>query len=199
MIRIPRIRSNPPAGASRRSFLTGAIAAAAGLAGGLVPAPLAAALSDPAAGTRPRRRLAFLNTHTGEEVSVAYRAGSDYLPDGRSAIDHVLRDHRTGEVRAIDAGLLDLLADLREALSPNAAYHVISGYRSPATNAMLAARSRGVSPRSLHMDGLAVDVALPGVALATLREAALDLRVGGVGYYPSPGFVHLDVGRVRRW
>jgi uncharacterized protein YcbK (DUF882 family) len=193
----------PPAGGpSRRSFLTGAIAVAAGFAGALVPGslPLFASVSDPAAGRRPRRELAFLNTHTGEEVSVAYRAaGGGYLPDGRSAIDHVLRDHRTGEVRAIDAGLLDLLADLREALGSSAPYHVISGYRSPATNAMLAAHSRGVSPHSLHMDGLAVDVALPGIALATVREAALDMRAGGVGYYPSPGFVHLDVGRVRRW
>ena len=165
----------------------------------LLPEPLRASTSDPSGKGSRGRELAFRNIHTGEEISAVFRSGERYLAEGRGAIDHVLRDFRTGDVREIDAGLLDLLADLREALGTPAPYDVISGYRSPATNAMLASRSRGVSRRSLHMDGLAVDVALPGVPLSRLREAALDLGRGGVGYYPGPGFVHVDVGRVRRW
>ena len=189
--------SHPPAGGStRRVFLVGSLAAAVAA---LLPAPLRASTSDPSGRGAPGRELAFRNIHTGEEVSAVFRSDGRYLSEGRGAIDHVLRDHRTGDVREIDAGLLDLLADLREALGAPAPYSVISGYRSPATNAMLAARSGGVSPRSLHMDGLAVDVALPGIPLPRLREAALDLGRGGVGYYPGPGFVHVDVGRVRRW
>ena len=186
-----------PAGrASRRAFLAGSLGAAVLL---LVPEPLRASVSDPSGRGGRGRELAFRNTHTGEEISAVYEAGGKYLPEGRGVIDHVLRDHRTGDVREIDAGLLDLLADLREALGTTAPYSVISGYRSPRTNAMLAARSHGVSPRSLHMVGLAVDVSLPGVPLTRLREAALDLGRGGVGYYPDPGFVHVDVGRARRW
>jgi len=145
------------------------------------------------------RQLKFLNTHTGERVQATYWDGRAYRPQALREIDRVLRDHRNGEVAAIDRRLLDLLVVLHQQLGSTAAYHVISGYRSPATNAMLAARSRGVAKRSLHVDGMAIDVRLPDRTLADLRSAALALKAGGVGYYPRSDFVHIDVGRPRSW
>ncbi len=145
------------------------------------------------------RSLGFKHRHTGEELSVVYWAGGRYLPDALAEIDHLLRDFRTGEVMPIDRGLLDLLHLLRRDLDSSAPFHVISGYRSPATNKMLAKKGGGVARKSLHMRGRAIDVDLPGRDIAALHRAAKSLKLGGVGYYPKPGFVHLDVGRVRYW
>jgi uncharacterized protein YcbK (DUF882 family) len=145
------------------------------------------------------RTIAFVHTHTGEAARITYWANGDYLRDGLAEVDRVLRDHYSGERTAIDARLLDLLHALSARLETTRPFHVISGYRSPATNAKLAARSGGVARRSLHMTGQAVDVRLPGTSLATLRDAALALHGGGVGYYAASDFVHVDVGRVRRW
>lgn len=145
-------------------------------------------------------RLAFVNTHTGETLDVVYREGPRYLGDALSEIDRVLRDHRSGDVHEIDRDLLDQLARLRRLLDVNKRpFHVISGYRSPKTNAMLAARSGGVATRSLHLQGRAIDIRMPGVELPTLHRAALSMQAGGVGYYARSDFVHLDTGRVRRW
>jgi uncharacterized protein YcbK (DUF882 family) len=144
------------------------------------------------------RELAFYQTHTGERLRALYWSGGHYVPQALDAIDHVLRDHRTDEARAIDRGLLDLLHRLSSTLETREPFHVISSYRSPATNAMLVA-SGGVSPRSLHVVGQAIDVRVPGRELADLRRAALGLRAGGVGYYPASDFIHVDVGRVRTW
>lgn len=145
-------------------------------------------------------RLAFVNTHTAESLRVVYREGPRYLTDALARIDHVLRDHRTGEVHPIDPALLDQLDRLAAMLGVGKdPYHVISGYRSPRSNAMLASRSGGVAKRSLHMEGRAIDIRIPGVSLARVREAALDMKAGGVGYYPGSDFVHLDTGRVRNW
>ncbi len=140
-----------------------------------------------------------MNTHTGEVLDTIYRTGSSYLPGELGRLDWVLRDHRTGEVVPLDARLFDLLHELAASAGLEPRYQVISGYRSPATNAMLAANSDGVSSRSLHMDGKAIDVRLEGLPLARLRDFALAKRAGGVGYYPASDFVHLDVGRVRSW
>ena len=145
------------------------------------------------------RSLAFESLHTGEKLSTVYWADGGYLPDALSEIDHLLRDFRTDEVKPIAPELLDLLHLLRSELDSSAPYQVISGYRSATTNKMLAKRSGGVARKSLHMRGMAVDVSLPGRDLATLHRAARSLKLGGVGYYPKPGFVHLDVGRVRYW
>ncbi len=145
------------------------------------------------------RSLAFTHLHTGEELSLVYWADGEYLPEALAEIDHLLRDFRTGEVLPIDRGLLDLLHLLRSELDSNAPFRVISGYRSPATNKMLANKGGDVARKSLHMRGMAIDVDLPGRDLATLHRAAKSLKLGGVGYYPKPGFVHLDVGRVRYW
>lgn len=145
------------------------------------------------------RRVSFYQTHTGEALDTVYWAQGQYLPGALSEINYLLRDHRSGEVRAIDIGLLDLLNRIAGGLEANQPFHVISGYRSPKTNEMLAARSRGVATHSLHMDGMAIDIRVPGRDLRSLRDYAMSLKGGGVGYYPSAEFVHLDVGRVRSW
>ena len=151
------------------------------------------------AGAPDHRRLAFSNTHTGERLDVVYSEGGRYLEDALAAIDHLLRDHRTDEVRQIDRALLDVLASLRDRLDTAEPFHVISGYRSPATNAKLAAASGGVARNSLHLQGRAIDIRVPGRPLAQVRGAALAMAAGGVGYYRSSDFVHLDTGRVRSW
>jgi uncharacterized protein YcbK (DUF882 family) len=145
------------------------------------------------------RSLSFFHTHTGESLEVVYWAGGRHVPEGLARIDRLLRDHRTGEVHPIDPRLLDLLYDLQTRVGSNEAFHVISGYRSRATNGMLRTRSNAVAQYSLHMDGLAIDVRLPGTDLRVLRDAAIALHRGGVGYYPESDFVHLDLGRVRQW
>ena len=147
----------------------------------------------------PEKSLALYNTHTGEGVNAVYWVKGKYIPDTLAAVDRVLRDHRTDETMPIDRQLLDLLYDIREELGCHQAFHIISGYRSPTTNAYLRSMSRRVAEHSLHMDGKAVDLRLPGWAAFTVRSVARDLRVGGVGYYPRSEFVHVDVGPIRYW
>jgi uncharacterized protein YcbK (DUF882 family) len=143
--------------------------------------------------------LSFYNTHTEETLDVAYCIRDRYCPDALQSINRILRDHRTGEVAPIDPALLDLIHALSRKIGAGSPFHVISGYRSPATNDMLRDRSRNVAKYSLHMEGKAVDIRLPDIPLVSLRQAALDLKRGGVGFYPGPDFVHVDVGRVRFW
>jgi uncharacterized protein YcbK (DUF882 family) len=145
------------------------------------------------------RRLALDNLHTGERLDVAYWENGAYVPDALTAVNHVLRDHRNNEVHRIDPGLLDLLTTLSRRLDAGPSVEVISGYRSPATNALLHAESSEVAKSSLHTLGMAIDIRMAGLDLSYLRTAALSLDLGGVGYYPTSDFVHVDVGRVRRW
>ena len=147
----------------------------------------------------PARELSFHSIHTDETVTAVYRQDGRLLPEGLAQLDYILRDYRTGEVRPIAPALLDLVHELKQALDYRQPIGVISGYRSPATNAMLAARSKGVAKNSYHLRGMAVDIRMPGRRLAELRDAALRLRRGGVGYYPESDFVHVDVGPVRSW
>ena len=147
-------------------------------------------------------RLRFYHTHTGERLDVVYRRGDQYIPDALAEIDHYLRDHRTGDVRHFDPRLFDLLYDLTAALGDSGGeIDVVCGYRTPWSNQFLRTRSphTGVARHSLHMQAEAIDIRLPGVPTAELRDAALRLHRGGVGYYRSSDFVHVDVGRVRRW
>ena len=178
---------NPPL--NRRSFLK------LGL--------LAAALPLPAFASRgllmPERRLNFNNLHTGETLNLPYWIEGDYVAESLAEINRVLRDHRTDQIAAIDTDLLDLLHRVQSTLGTSQPFQIISGYRSPVSNQMLAGHSSGVAKGSLHMQGKAIDIRLPGVALADLRRTGLMLKGGGVGYYPKSGFVHLDVGRVRTW
>jgi uncharacterized protein YcbK (DUF882 family) len=145
------------------------------------------------------RQLAFRNTHTGEAVSTVYWVEGDYISDGLVEINNVLRDHRTDETYPIDTSLLEMLFLLQTKTDSRQAYEVISGYRSPATNQALRNKSSGVAKRSFHMQGKAIDIRLPDCDLEKLRLAALDLRTGGVGYYPGSGFIHVDVGPRRNW
>ena len=148
---------------------------------------------------RSARLLSFLNTHTGETFADAYWENGNYVADAMTAINQVMRDHRSGEVHQIDPRLLDQLHTLRSAVETTSPFQIISGYRSPATNATLAAASDGVATRSLHMDGRAIDIRVRGVELTRLRDAALAMSAGGVGYYAASDFIHVDTGRVRRW
>ncbi len=162
---------------------------------------LTAAIGVPAlaAGARQERRLHLYNTHTGESLRRVFWAGGAFVPDALAAINHVLRDHRDNSVVPIDPHLLLLLERVCSQFDADPAVHVISGYRSPASNALLAEQGDGVARHSLHCEGRAIDVRLPGHALASLRRAALRLAAGGVGYYPQSQFVHIDSGRPRRW
>jgi uncharacterized protein YcbK (DUF882 family) len=178
-----------PQGVSRRRFLVTTAAAVPAL---LLPSLAAAELA-------PTRGLSFVHTHTSERLAIEYCRGGQYVPEALSALSQLLRDFRTGEVLPIDPNLFDLLHQLWDRAGGDRPYQIISGYRSPATNAALRERSSGVASGSLHMVGRAIDIRVADVPLARLRDVALDLRLGGVGYYPGSNFVHVDTGRVRRW
>ncbi|MEW6705680.1 MAG: DUF882 domain-containing protein [Pseudomonadota bacterium] len=165
----------------------------------LAATPLAASPFMAQAALAPARELRFDNLHTGEKLSVEYFAAGRYHEDALTEINRLLRDFRTGDVGEIDPSLLDLLHALRQTTGTREAFQVISGYRSPATNAALHRKSNGVATRSLHMQGKAIDIRLGDVELSSLRRAALSLQLGGVGFYPGSNFVHVDTGRVRFW
>jgi uncharacterized protein YcbK (DUF882 family) len=145
------------------------------------------------------RRLSFYSLHTEELLSTVYWQDGRLVPAARTEIDWHLRDFRTGDVHVIDPDLLDLLHQLGRALAYDGPIHVISGYRSPQTNAMLAAQSGGVAKNSYHVRGMAIDIRLPGRPLREVQQAALELKLGGVGFYPKSDFVHVDTGPVRSW
>lgn len=147
----------------------------------------------------PPRKVALDNLHTGEKLALPYWADGQYLTESLREIDWLLRDHRNNAAHPIDPRLLDLLHALDQSLGTSRPYEVISGYRSPASNAMLAASSEGVARHSLHTQGMAIDIRVQGVQLAHLRDSAKALTGGGVGYYAASDFVHVDVGRVRYW
>ncbi len=183
---------------SRRSFLKFGGAAA------LTLSPVTAlanasrsATSDKA--VRGERALRFDNLHTGEKLKAVYWRNGKYLRDGLEDINRILRDFRTDQIKPIDRNLLDLLHALNKTLETDKPYEVISGYRSPKTNEMLRAKSSRVARNSYHMRGMAIDLRVPGRELIQVRRAALKLQNGGVGYYPSSNFVHVDVGPVRAW
>lgn len=148
---------------------------------------------------RGERVLTFENLHTGEKLKTTYWANGTYIKDNLADINHILRDFRTNDVMPIDPKLLNLLYALKLKVNSNKPFGIISGYRSPATNTRLNANSSGVATRSLHLEGKAIDIRVPGQNLAGLHQAALALRGGGVGYYPGSGFIHMDTGRVRFW
>jgi uncharacterized protein YcbK (DUF882 family) len=176
---------------NRRHVLAGALAAGSGLA---LPWT-----NEAAAGTPVARQLKFYNVHTGESLTASYWEKGHYVSGGLAEIDYMLRDYRTGDVHPMDPYLLDLVHSLRLAMDYDAPVHVISGYRSPKTNAMLAQRSDKVAKNSYHVKGMAIDLRLPGRRLEDVRDAATRLGGGGVGFYPESQFVHMDTGPVRAW
>jgi len=157
----------------------------------------------PALAERQSRRpriLSFHHRHTGEKVEVVYRISDFYQRDGLQTLNNFMRDFRTDDVVAVDPRLFDLLYDLKQRLDhPRRPIEVLSAYRSPRTNAMLRRTSRRVARNSLHMQGKAVDIRFPGISARWVRDSAISLSQGGVGFYPSSGFVHVDTGTVRRW
>lgn len=145
-------------------------------------------------------RLRLYHTHTNERMDVVYRRGDSYVSSALRRLDEFLRDHRTGDVHQFDPRLFDLLHDLTAAGGRSSAeIDIICGYRTPASNDFLRRITSGVASQSLHMQGEAIDIRIPGIATSALRDLALNLHRGGVGYYPASQFVHIDVGRIRRW
>jgi uncharacterized protein YcbK (DUF882 family) len=192
----------------RRVLKAGGVLAgvsAAGLLAGTARSREAAANRGAASGPEPEhgvmapRRIALLNLHTDERLDVEYFRDGAHVPEAFSAIEVLLRDFRTGERHAIDPSLMDYLVQVAHTAGVDPAFSVISGYRSPQTNARLREQSRGVAQRSLHIEGRAIDVRMSGINCADLAAHALDLKRGGVGYYRASNFVHLDTGAFRTW
>lgn len=178
---------------NRRDFLK------CGVMAGLVsilPAPVYAArrLFQPL-----ERSLHLYHLQTDKSLDILYCRQGKYLPEALAKINYFLRDHRTNEMIPIDKRLIDLLYDISKKLRADHPFHIISGYRSPSTNSYLRKCCSGVARNSLHMFGKAVDITLPNCKLSSLRHVAVEMRAGGVGYYPARNFIHVDVGRVRYW
>ncbi len=176
----------------RRRFLAIAVASAIGF-------PCARMAGASIAPRSSERWLELHNTHTSESLAVAFERDGEFVTASLAGLTQILRDHRSGEAHPIDVRLYAQLADLAQVAGVEPRFEIISGYRSPSTNAKLADNSSGVAKRSLHMEGRAIDVRLRGVSCAKLRDLALEAARGGVGFYRRSDFVHLDTGRVRAW
>lgn len=144
------------------------------------------------------KELSFFQTHTGEKASFTF-FDTGLNQDALAQANRILRDWRTDDVIEMDTELLFLLHDIKSRLGTEKPFHIISGYRSPRTNATLAAKSGGVAKNSYHMRGMAIDIRVPGIKTSAIRDAAMEMERGGVGYYRSSDFVHIDTGRVRSW
>ena len=149
--------------------------------------------------SKKNKTLAFYNTHTDERLHVGFCRNGNYDNGALTKINQILRDHRSGEIKAIDVNLLELLYAISIKAKPQTPFHIISGYRSPDTNKSLRKNNKGVASRSMHMQGKAIDIRIPGFSTRQLRNVARKLKGGGVGYYPKSDFVHVDTGRVRYW
>ncbi|MEN8265056.1 MAG: YcbK family protein [Nitrospirota bacterium] len=166
------------------------------MASGIIPSKAISAVEDILV---RERILCFYNLYTKETLEVVYWKDGSYVPEGTAKLNHILRDIRTGKVKTIDRSLLDLLFALQQNLGNNEPFHIISGYRTPQSNALLSKKKKGVAKYSLHMYGKAVDIRIPGHKLRDIRRAAMKLKGGGVGYYPQSNFIHVDTGNIRYW
>jgi uncharacterized protein YcbK (DUF882 family) len=192
--------------ASRRKFLKNlAYGSVLALSGCGVETPVVRDMIQPIQAPAPylhgpgHKTLAFVHTHTGEKLKLTYFERGNYVRDALQEINYLLRDFRTDDIHPIDTALLDQLFDLKQTLGVNKPFHIVSGYRSPFTNAQLRKHSHGVAEHSFHMQGRAIDIRLEGVPIKTIKNAALAMARGGVGYYPRNNFVHLDTGNFRTW
>jgi uncharacterized protein YcbK (DUF882 family) len=179
----------PPHTLSRRAFLTTAVTAVP-----LLAAPVAAL-----ANTVEQRSVSFVHTHTGEQLKATYFRAGQYDTASIARVNYLLRDFRSDEVASMDVGLFDILYDLQVLADRDSTFEIISGYRAPVTNAKLRAKSGGVAEKSLHMEAKALDIRLTGFSTKKLHQFAMSLKRGGVGFYGSSDFVHVDTGRVRYW
>ena len=184
----------------RRSFLAIGAAAVGGLFVPALVAPAAEAANFKSGViAKGARRVSFRNTHTGESFSGIYRVGDKYLPEAFDQINVVMRDFRTNQVYPMDPRVIDIIYMVQRMSGQNRPYDIISGYRSPHTNAMLRQTSSGVAKKSLHMEGKAIDLRIDGFSTKRIRDLATSLKAGGVGYYAKSDFVHVDCGDVRSW
>lgn len=148
----------------------------------------------------PEGRLTLLNVWTDERLDVTYRnEAGEYDLEALDDVNHILRCHATGEVSAIDVRVLEHVNLVQKRLGGDREIHIISGYRSPEYNAQLVRAGRRAAKNSLHMQGQAIDIQIPGIHPKVIRQAALELGYGGIGYYPRSKFVHLDSGAFRSW
>lgn len=178
---------------TRRKFVSFSLASAALLASGALKVLPASARQTIG------HEVSIRNAHTGERFKGVYRIGSYYVPSAFRRINRVMRDHRTGDIHPIDPELIDTVARVQRDCRCGQAVEILSGYRSPKTNNMLRRKSGAVAKNSYHMKGQAADIRVPGSSTKKVRNTARALRVGGVGYYPRSGFVHVDTGKVRSW
>ena len=177
----------------RRSFLKSTVALAS-----VIGMPALAKAAQTAQAAPGERTLRLYNTHTGESLRSVFWAEGQFIPDALQDINKLLRDHRNNQIAPMDPKLLVLLNEVSTGFG-DAQLHIISGYRSPESNAKLHANSNGVAKHSMHMEGKAIDIRMPGKDLVQVKKAAMSLHAGGVGYYPDSQFVHMDTGRVRYW
>jgi uncharacterized protein YcbK (DUF882 family) len=184
---------SPTAGLSRRNFI--GFMLWAGMSG-LSSKSVFAAIEEL---TTTERSLSLYNPHTKESFNEVYWRKGKYVPDALKSINYIMRDFHAHDTKRIDTHLLDLLSAISIKLKPEKPFHVISGYRSPATNAKLRKRGKGAAKNSYHIQGKAVDIRLPGYRTSVLRQTAYKLKAGGIGYYPHQRFVHIDVGPIRYW
>ena len=188
----PRLAPTEQHLSRRRLLRIGALATTIGMCPHL-------ALANSRRARTPEKSLAFYNAHTGEKLKRTYWSRGKYVPDALRDINRILRDHHSDEIRPIDPDLLDLLYSLGKTIDVSEPFHVLSAYRSPVTNALLRQYNPRVAEHSMHIEGKAVDIKLPGRSLAAAWRAAMALRSGGVGYYPEANFIHVDTGPVRYW
>ncbi|WP_095497592.1 DUF882 domain-containing protein [Paraferrimonas haliotis] len=161
--------------------------------------PKAFALGSNEIANHAPKTLSMYNRHTNEHLTSVFEFEGQWVAEGINKFNNLLRDHRQHIAGHMDPNLFNLIWQLQNRLGNHDEIHIISGYRSPKTNAMLAARSSKVAKKSYHMKGMAIDLAMPNVPLKEVRDAAIELKLGGVGYYERHGFVHVDTGPVRRW
>lgn len=183
----------------RRSFLKRSALLAAMFGAPLLARAGAGSVISATSTTAAERTLRMYNIHTGESLRSLFWADGTFVPDALTDINKLLRDHRNNQIAAIDPTLLLLLDRVSAQVGSGKVLHIISGYRSPESNQLLADTTSGVATRSLHLEGKAIDVRIPGRDLASLHQAALRAGGGGVGYYPDSQFVHMDTGRLRHW
>ena len=194
-----RTHSRTPS--SRRQFLSQGVGLGIGLAmGSAMSNAVAGAFSQDDIDAGPAdRSLRLFNAHTSEKLELVYYSRGSYIDESVQKINHLMRDHRVDEEIAMDLALIDQLAEIQKRVPDSEYLQVLSGYRTPATNAALRKRSSNVAKYSLHMEGRAADINVPGFQTRKLHSIATGLKAGGVGYYGRSGFVHIDTGKIRHW